>query len=222
MATIIKSGHDIKAGHEVQAVAFNLVDMSDQAEKYLDDVRQQAAELVATANREAEEIRQRAELAGREAAMREVEKHIQQQISRQLSTVLPAIGQMVETFEKSQQAWFAQWESGVVKLATAIAARVIRREVRQEPKITLDWVAESLQMIASQRRMTVRLHPEDYAALRNEVETLATRLHGLAPTEIVADSNISRGGCRADTESGTIDHQIESQLNRIEEEMLGK
>ena len=105
MATIIKSGHDIKAGHEVQAVAFNLVDMSDQAEKYLDDVRQQAAELVATANREAEEIRQRAELAGREAAMREVEKHIQQQISRQLSTVLPAIGQMVETFEKSQQAW---------------------------------------------------------------------------------------------------------------------
>ena len=222
MATIIKSGHDIKAGHEVQAVAFNLVDMSDQAEKYLDDVRQQAAELVATANREAEEIRQRAELAGREAAMREVEKHIQQQISRQLSTVLPAIGQMVETFEKSQQAWFAQWESGVVKLATAIAARVIRREVRQEPKITLDWVAESLQMIASQRRMIVRLHPEDYAALRNEVETLAARLHGLAPTEIVADSNISRGGCRADTESGTIDHQIESQLNRIEEEMLGK
>ena len=117
---------------------------------------------------------------------------------------------------------FAQWESGVVKLATAIAARVIRREVRQEPKITLDWVAESLQMIASQRRMIVRLHPEDYAALRNEVETLAARLHGLAPTEIVADSNISRGGCRADTESGTIDHQIESQLNRIEEEMLGK
>ncbi len=221
MATIIKSGRDIETGRDVRAVEFNLVDMSDQAEKYLDDVRQQAAELVAMANREAEEIRQRAETAGREAAMREVEKHIQQQISQQLRTVFPAIGQMVETFEKSQHAWFAQWESGVVKLATAIAARVIRREVRQEPKITLDWVTESLQMIASQRRMTVRLHPEDYAALRNEVKTLATRLRGLAPTEIIADANIERGGCRADTESGTIDHQIESQLNRIEEEILG-
>ena len=220
MATIIKSGREFTSGHDVRAAVFNLTDMSDQANQYLGGVRQQAAQLVAEANREAEEIRQRAEAAGREAAMREVEKNIQQQIARQLSTVLPAIGKLVQTFDLSQQAWHAQWEQGVVRLATAIAARVIRREVQQTPQITLEWISESLQLITSQRKLTVRLHPEDYAALRNEVETLAAQLRGLAPTEIVADQDVSRGGCRLDTESGSIDQQIESQLQRIEEELF--
>ena len=220
MATIIKSGREFTSGHDVRAAVFNLTDMSDQANQYLGGVRQQAAQLVAEANREAEEIRQRAEAAGREAAMREVEKKIQQQIARQLSTVLPAIGKLVQTFDLSQQAWHAQWEQGVVRLATAIAARVIRREVQQTPQITLEWISESLQLITSQRKLTVRLHPEDYAALRNEVETLAAQLRGLAPTEIVADQDVSRGGCRLDTESGSIDQQIESQLQRIEEELF--
>jgi len=220
MATIIKSGKEFTSGHDVRAAVFNLTDMSDQANQYLGGVRQQAAQLVAEANREAEEIRQRAEAAGCEAAMREVEKNIQQQIARQLSTVLPAIGKLVQTFDLSLQAWHAQWEQGVVRLATAIAARVIRREVQQTPQITLEWISESLQLITSQRKLTVRLHPEDYAALRNEVETLAAQLRGLAPTEIVADQDVSRGGCRLDTESGSIDQQIESQLQRIEEELF--
>ena len=105
MATIIKSGREFTSGHDVRAAVFNLTDMSDQANQYLGGVRQQAAQLVAEANRESEEIRQRAKAAGREAAMREVEKNIQQQIARQLSTVLPAIGKLVQTFDLSQQAW---------------------------------------------------------------------------------------------------------------------
>jgi len=220
MATIIKSGKEFTSGHDVRTAVFNLTDMSDQANQYLGGVRQQAAQLVAEANRESEEIRQRAKAAGREAAMREVEKNIQQQIARQLSTVLPAIEKLVQTLDLSQQAWHAEWEQGVVRLATAIAARVIRREVQQTPQITLEWISESLQLITSQRKLTVRLHPEDYAALRNEVETLAAQLRGLAPTEIVADQDVSRGGCRLDAESGSIDQQIESQLKRIEEELF--
>ncbi|MCH2130386.1 MAG: flagellar assembly protein FliH [Pirellulaceae bacterium] len=221
MATIIKSGVEFASGHDVHTAAYHLTDMSDHAQTYLDDVRQKAAVLVAEANQEADAIRQRAATEGRTVAMREVEQHIQQQVRHKLSTVLPSIEQLVETFQIAQQAWLAEWERGLVQLATAIASRVIRREVQLQPQITKDWITESLQLLTSQRSLTVRLHPEDHAALQAEVETLATQLRGLASTEIVSDPNISRGGCRVDAESGSVDQQIEAQLQRIEQELIG-
>ncbi|MBW8885281.1 MAG: hypothetical protein JF612_11035 [Planctomycetia bacterium] len=38
---------------------------------------------------------------------------------------------------------------------------------------------------------------------------------------IVEDSAIAAGGCRVDTEFGSLDQQLEQQLARIAEELLG-
>ena len=40
-----------------------------------------------------------------------------------------------------------------------------------------------------------------------------------AAAELAADENISPGGCRVETEHGSIDQQIEAQLARILEEL---
>jgi flagellar assembly protein FliH len=37
---------------------------------------------------------------------------------------------------------------------------------------------------------------------------------------IVADESITAGGCRVDTEFGSLDQQLEAQLARITEELL--
>ena len=38
-------------------------------------------------------------------------------------------------------------------------------------------------------------------------------------TEIMADAEITPGGCRVETRFGVIDQQFEAQLQRIEEEL---
>ncbi len=48
---------------------------------------------------------------------------------------------------------------------------------------------------------------------------LLAEFSALGPTEIIADAQISRGGCRVDTRFGVIDQQFEAQLARIEEEL---
>jgi flagellar biosynthesis/type III secretory pathway protein FliH len=39
--------------------------------------------------------------------------------------------------------------------------------------------------------------------------------------EVVSDTTIEQGGSRVETRFGTIDQQIESQLKRIEDELIG-
>ena len=106
-----------------------------------------------------------------------------------------------------------------MRLATAIAARVIRRELSQDPRITLDLVSESLRLASTSGTLKILLNPEDHATLHGEVETIAKELRELAPTQILPHSSISPGGCRVETDDGSVDQQIEIQLKRIEEEL---
>jgi flagellar biosynthesis/type III secretory pathway protein FliH len=63
------------------------------------------------------------------------------------------------------------------------------------------------------------MHPADLDILRNEVRELAAEIARLGDDAIIADENISRGGCRVETRTGSIDQQFEAQLARIEQEL---
>jgi flagellar assembly protein FliH len=63
------------------------------------------------------------------------------------------------------------------------------------------------------------VNPTDYENMGTQIDELSKALCGLAPSQIVADPEISPGGCRVETKFGAIDQQIESQLRRIEEDL---
>jgi flagellar assembly protein FliH len=96
---------------------------------------------------------------------------------------------------------------------------VIRQELAKQPTITLELVRESLQLAAGMGALKVCLHPGDYAVLRDGVAQIIGEMQQLAPTELVADAAVSPGGCRVDTQFGSIDQQIEVQLARIRDEL---
>ena len=127
--------------------------------------------------------------------------------------------QAVAELRQSQHAWLKHWERQTVHLACAIAARIVRRELAQSPDITLDLVREALELATGGSRVRLHLNPQDHRAVSEQLPALLTRLQELAPAEVVADPEISPGGCRVVTEFGWVDQQIESQLARIEEEL---
>ncbi len=179
----------------------------------------QAAGIIAEANGQADQIRQQARRDGRQDAARDAEEATQGKIQQQLQFLVPAIGEAVVEVQRERTAWLRRWEQNVVTLAVAIAERVIRREVAAQPEISLDLLREALQMAAGMGKLRVRLHPLDSAALESNLAMIVAEMNGLAPTELIADDAITPGGCRVDTDYGSIDQQIESQLHRIREEL---
>jgi flagellar assembly protein FliH len=115
----------------------------------------------------------------------------------------------------------SQWESGVVRLATAIAERVVRGELSRRPEITLRLVREALELAAGSSNVRLQLHPDDYTALGSQVGSMIEAMSGLGNAEVVCDPSMTPGGCRVETRFGVIDQQLESQLKRIEEELMG-
>ncbi len=216
MATVIKSGDSSTAR---ETVPFNFEDLTARAQKYLEAIRGEASKIIAAAHREAAKIRKRAEEEGRLAARYELEKIAAADLERKLATLLPALNSAVQQIQEAKQTFLAQWEKSAVRLAGAIAAKLVRGQVERDPQVGWPLIREALEMAAGTPHLRLRLNPLDHAALLPRVETLLKELAPVGEAEIIADAAITRGGCRVETEFCAIDQQFEQQLARIEEEL---
>jgi flagellar biosynthesis/type III secretory pathway protein FliH len=221
MATIIRkdSPREIPSGRAVQPVAFSFSDMRGQANNYLGTVRSEAAKIVQQAHQEAEQIRRQAEAAGRKAAEAAIERVMDERVGKRMETLLPALEQLMAEMNNMKAQLLTRWEQSALKVATAIAERVIRREIAHDPQITLDLIADTLRLAAGMTEINLHISPTDYDNLGTQITRLAETVGHLAPSAVVADGDVSPGGCCVKTTFGVIDQQIESQLRRIEEEM---
>lgn len=220
MATIIKRElQQYPSGTELRDMAFDLADMSHQADVYIAKVRAEAEKIVQAAREEAAEVRARAEEEGRRAAEAAIERILDEKVGKQMKSLTPALAAAVGQIEDSRQDWLRHWESAATHLACQIAGKIVRRELETRPEISLQWVREALQMCAGNSEIVIRLHPNDYETLGSQVAELAKIFHPAAPAHIVADESISRSGCLVETKLGSIDQQLETQLERFQEEL---
>jgi flagellar assembly protein FliH len=221
MATIIRkdSARPSPSGRPVEPVAFSFADMRGQADNYLDTVRREAAKIVQQAHRQAEQIRREAEVAGRKAAEAAVERILDEKVAKRMDTLIPALDQLARQINDARGELQSHWERSAMKVATAIAERIIRKEIASDPQITLDTIAEALRLATGTTEITLHINPTDHENLGSQITRLAETLCQLAPSEVVANAEISPGGCRVVTKFGEIDQQIEAQLQRIEEDL---
>jgi flagellar assembly protein FliH len=221
MATIIKTASEaLPSGTPLRQIAYDLHDFSGQADDYLKRVRAEAAKIVLQAKQEAEKVRAQAEQAGRQAAEAAIEKVLDEKVAKQMRTLAPALEKAIAQIVDSQADWQRHWEKSIVELACVLARRIVRRELRHQPEITLDWIREALELVSGAGEITVRLNPAEVATLRNQVDSLVAVFGAAAQAKVVADESITSGGCRIDTQFGSIDQQVETLLERISEELL--
>lgn len=219
MAGIIKAHGTSLGAPAARPPAFSFADMGQQASTYLNQVREQAAHIVAQATQEAELIKSKAQAEGRQSALKAAESVIQGRLDEQLKQLMPALESAAQQVVEAKDQWQRHWNQNLVRLATKIAERVIRREIANQPEISLALIQEALELAAGNQKVTLHLNPTDRTALGDRVQQLAARMVRLGPVHVVADETVSRGGCRVHTEFGVIDQQIESQLARIEAEL---
>lgn len=216
MAGIIKASGRETAAPPNPARAFQFDDMG---QSYLGSVRSEASKIVAEARREAAQIKAKAQSEGQQAALQAVEATLRGRLDQQLGSVLKAIQQAAQEIAHARQAWQQHWEHQAVELAAAIARRIIRRELDRQPEISLEWIREALQLAAGSGDVVLRINPQDHATLGDRVMRVAGELSRLGAVRVVADPEISAGGCKVETQFGSIDQQLEAQLARITEEL---
>jgi flagellar assembly protein FliH len=104
-----------------------------------------------------------------------------------------------------------QAEADLVRLALAIARKVVGREINTDPEAITGLVKAALEKVRVHEVLRVRVHPSHSGRVS---EYLAG--YGAIQAEVVADSAALLGTCIFETTRGSLDASVETQLSEIE------
>ena len=148
-----------------------------------------------------------------------VQREAEIQLGTKLETLLPALKTMIDQIDMAKQSFLQQWERSAIKVAEAIAAKAIDRQLPEMVDVPIRLLREALELGTGSTSVRIRLNKDDYEALRPQMNLLIQEMTRSVPSEIVCDVLVSPGGCVLETPYGTIDNRIETRLARIEEEL---
>lgn len=154
------------------------------------------------------EIERRIALA-REAAFREGEAAGMARSASRLDPLVARFSQTIEQLASQRSRLRREAEQDLVKLAVAIARRVLHREMSVDPQALLGVVRAALDKLDAREVHRVRFNPEDLEILRGRVDAGRS-------VELTGDPALERGAVIFETTRGVLDASVETQLGEIE------
>ncbi len=122
-----------------------------------------------------------------------------------------ALDEQAARVEDRVQEWYREAEVGLAALATAVAARVIGREISQSPEVVIQIAREALQAISAVDKVRIRVNPFDAPILEKKKALILAANPTVRGVEIVDDPAIE-GGAKIESDAGLIDATVRTQL----------
>ena len=113
-----------------------------------------------------------------------------------------------------------QCEESTVKIALALAGRMISREIEQRPELADAMLHRTVAMGLDQEKLKIKANDGDCVIIQRILKEHLTDPEALSNIQVTPDPAISRGGCVLETDFGVIDARIEQQLATIAEHLL--
>lgn len=195
----------------IKTAATNKSGGSSITKRQVVDARAEARRIMVQAENDAAAIRQQTETVAREARETAYRQGSESALTEWQSLLL-------EAREQRDQA-LAGIERDVLRLAVKLAEKILGRELEQNKEAIVDIVATALRQARRNEMITLRVNPTDLPL----VEQHRRRFEQMGRNQfldIVPDPVVTAGGCMIESESGSIDAQLETQLRVLERALL--
>lgn len=134
-----------------------------------------------------------------------------EQLVQRMRVLLDTLGRPLEQLDR-------EVEDELSHLVFGIAKRMVLADMRLEPAHALAAVNRALRELpANQRWVTVYVNPEEIGFIEEKLSDDAQR----RGWNIVADQQITRGGCVVSTETSRVDASVERRIDVVAEQLLG-
>jgi flagellar assembly protein FliH len=196
---------------EVEFDAFNMIEIAPYF--LLLAAQEKAREIVAHAAAEAEQICQEAARQGLARGQAEA----RQQLSSSLVAFANA-GQALIVFEERL---ISGHTAQLVRLALEIAEKIIQKSVQEDSQIVVSTLERAKREVTEAKHIRIWLHPKDVEVLRElRPDLIKIGKEAGRTIEVVAAEEVSRGGCRLETEIGIVDATIPVQTQEVHRQLL--
>jgi flagellar assembly protein FliH len=150
--------------------------------------------------------------AARESAFREGQAAGRNEAAAQVAPVLENLARSLDQIASLRPKLRTDAEADVLRLALAIARKVLHRELTIDGESLAGLVRVAVERIRLQDIIRVRVHPQHHVP----VQQLLAKLSPHSCVELVPDPKLDLGGLVVETTRGEWNASVETQLKEIE------
>jgi len=181
----------------------------------LDFIKKEAEKILNNANTRKDEIEKQAYEQGYSSGKTIGIEEGKREYTEAFAKLEESISQIISIKEQL----IREYEPEIIKLAITISEKILKREIKISSDHIVEIVSSLVKQLKDKSKVIIKLSPDDYKDLKNsprlgELKYISTNF------EITEDITLSKGGVMVDTAFGTIDGSIETQLEKIKEELV--
>ena len=174
-----------------------LAEAHDRARAMVEDAAVRAADLEENARRSG--LAQGLE-EGREAA------------DREMNDMHATMRGLLEMARVERHKLIESAEPELVRLAIGIAERILHQQIALDRGVVVEMAKNAIARLIDRDTVTVRVNPADLEGMRQHRDELVG-LADIRNLRVVEDQRVDRGGVVVETDGGTIDARIGTQLD---------
>ena len=137
-------------------------------------------------------------------------------------TAMEAIAVMTKQIPEIRKDIVEKSEQQIVKLAVAIAEKILNQEITTRKDIILDVLKGALKNVSETEGMKIRLNPLDFRYMMEVKKDFLQSFDGVRNIIFEEDTSIRKGGAVIETMFGEVDARLESQLKEIKTALLNR
>lgn len=118
----------------------------------------------------------------------------------------------LQHFAEERGRYFAQIENEVVRLALAIAGRILHREAQVDPLLIAALVRVAVEKLEVGSGVSARVSPQEAGKWRQYFADISDRIN----LSLLEDPQLEPGDCILETEMGSTEFGIDAQLKEVE------
>jgi flagellar assembly protein FliH len=184
-----------------------------EAERIISEANMESARIIEAAEQSHQEIVEAATQDGFNVGYQEGREEAIKENAQLLMETTNALNKLHAAFPVAVK----QNEDKLIKLALEISREIIQDELAMKPEIVLKSVERAIGKVSDLEKVIIKVNPLDLDLVLPKQEFFRKLLPDVQDFIITGHYSIERGGCLIETNSGSIDAQVNTQLAVVEE-----
>ncbi|MBO4732384.1 MAG: flagellar assembly protein FliH, partial [Spirochaetaceae bacterium] len=189
---------------------------TDEADRILKDAKSEAEKLVLEAKTEKDEITKTAYKEGHDSGHEEGYKEGRAEAQR----LIDRLHLMIEKIMDKRVQILSETEQQIVNLVLLMTRKIVKVISENQRNVVMTNIVQALRKVKGRGDVLIRVNMAELALTSEHSKEFLSAAENVKNITIVEDSSVEKGGCIIETDFGSIDARISSQLAELEQKIL--
>jgi flagellar assembly protein FliH len=154
---------------------------------------------------------QRGFAAGQTETAESLRNEYEARLDREHNRINTLINSLRGEFDSLQR----KWERIMIEFALAVAERIVKREVVVDKELVMRQIKEALRRVQGVEQIKLRINQLDEQLVRDHRAAVLQGVDSIGELVIEVDEKVPPGGCILESDSGSVDARLSTQLDNI-------